>query len=330
MLKFVFVLSIMLSVAACTHAPEPPKVVVDSAMQLYFDYDYDDPDNDGAPRPAPDQARRFVSKKVLRPVNFSGSALPDWVIDVEADPTVAWCGTGGCKLQIWRPEADGAYQKVFDQQVRQWKLKPDKGLWVDLHGTACGSYGADACPFAFAWSPEGYVRASTAFASGPVIRGGPLPQALDDPNGAPEALKGLAEAAQAGCEAAGADMAGEFAVVNRAPDLNGDGVGDWSFDNANSYCVFADDPDYGRTRAFDSCAVMDCVNLLFISEIRSDGVAWKRIDLGRDGYAFRVDKAGFTAVRLEALPGHGYDDDEAPCSAYDLNRCVVTDIEMPK
>ncbi|ESQ79415.1 hypothetical protein [Asticcacaulis sp. YBE204] len=333
MLKPILILSALILLSAYAHVPEPPKVVVDAAMKLYFDYDYSDPDNAEAPRAAPDQTRHFLKLKVLRPVYFTGNSAPDWMIDVDAEPTAAWCGTGGCALQIWRQGASGEYNKVFDQQVREWKLKPRSGerdriLWVDLHGTSCGSFGSDPCPFAFEWSPEGYVEASPEFTTRMVVRGGPLPQAVYGSNlvNAPPPLRQKAESAQAACVSAGADLFGSFAVVNRAPDLNGDGIGEWSFDNASSYCTFPNDVDYLNTQAFDSCTVMECSNVLFLSEKRHDGVHWRRMDLGRALYGFKIEAGGFKLVRITPKPGNDSESDE-PCGSY-LKNCVVEDLPI--
>ena len=328
-------LFVLFALPAWAGSPVPPQVVVDAAMALYFDYDYADPDNAWAPRPAPDQVKRFLQQKVLLPVHFSGQAAPDWMIDVEADPTAAWCGTGGCALQIWTADKNGAYHKVFDQQVRDWKLKPIKGerrrwLWVDLHGSACGSFGADACPFAFEWSPHGQVSASGRFASAPVLRPGPLPQALDHesrPVGAPSDVLALADRQQAVCASAGGDLNGAFRTINHTPDLNGDGVDDWSLDAAGVYCTFLDDIDFAKSRAFDACGAFDCIDQIFLSNQTAQGVAWRRVPLGAGGYVFRITKLGFELLQMEPLPGHEPETDQ-PCSAEYLDICQFIPVDL--
>ena len=304
-------------------------------MDLYFDYDYNDPDNAWAHRPAPDQVQRFLKQKVLIPAAISGQEATDWIIDVDADPTPAWCGTGGCNLQIWTADDQGAYRKVFDQQVRDWKLKRIKGerrpwLWVDLHGSACTSFGADACPFAFEWNRQGRFSASARFASTPTVRPGPLPQPTDfdeERADAPKDLLALADRQQEVCVNAGGDLNGAFRIVNRIPDLNGDGIDDWSFDNAHSYCTFGDDVDFLKSHAFDACARLDCVDQLFLSRQTSQGIHWERISLGTEGYVFRISTSGFQLFRLIPLQGHGAEATEA-CGAALPDYCQLSPVAI--
>ncbi|MDC7681988.1 hypothetical protein PQU92_01800 [Asticcacaulis sp. BYS171W] len=325
-----FVIPLMASAAP----PQPPKIVADAAIRMYFDYDYADPDNAWAPRPKANQTAIFLKKKVLRPVYLSGNAEPDWMIDVEADPQGALCGTGGCPLQIWVKDGDD-YRLVMDKQVREWKLhavqnEKRQWLWVDLHGTACGSFGADECPFAFEWSREGYLMASARYAKASLIHVAALPQAMDnylsDAPDPPAPLAALIATATEACKSRGGELASEQALANRAPDLNGDGIGDWSFDNGWSYCAFPDSEDFAAKRAEDPCGYLDCRTVLFVSIKAANGTKWRQQDIGKEQYAYRVDPAkGFTPVRLIPLDGHK-DNDAEPCGVSTLQFCRIEPI----
>ncbi|HEX4847989.1 MAG TPA: hypothetical protein VFV30_07585 [Novosphingobium sp.] len=92
----------------------------------------------------------------ITPVDINGDRIPDWQVDFK-DLGTAWCGTGGCRYQLWLGRAKGGPVRVFDRRVRAHERKMQNGRIVfefDFHGTYCGETGAEACPGIYAWSPK--------------------------------------------------------------------------------------------------------------------------------------------------------------------------------
>ena len=90
----------------------------------------------------------------VTPVDINGDGIRDWQVDWNM-LGMQWCGTGGCRYQLWLGRKAGPPIKVFDRRVRDRKVVKRKGriLFVfDFHGTHCGGYGAQECPGTFAWN----------------------------------------------------------------------------------------------------------------------------------------------------------------------------------
>ncbi len=91
----------------------------------------------------------------IEPVDIDGDAHPDWQINWKAFGA-GWCGTGGCRYQLWLGRAKGAPQLVFDRQMRGLTIEQRDGRTVfvfDFHGGECGGFGSQACPGEFTWDP---------------------------------------------------------------------------------------------------------------------------------------------------------------------------------
>ncbi len=95
-------------------------------------------------------------RAAIRPVDINRDGIQDWQVDFNAFGS-AWCGTGGCRYQLWLGQKTGSPLRVFDRQVREHQSAERHGRIVfvfDFHGTQCGGFGAEACPGEFTWSPK--------------------------------------------------------------------------------------------------------------------------------------------------------------------------------
>jgi hypothetical protein len=91
----------------------------------------------------------------IQPVDIDGDSHPDWQVDWKTFGA-GWCGTGGCRYQLWLGRKKGGPQLVFDRQMRELTIVPRGGRPVfvfDFHGSECGGFGSQECPGEFAWDP---------------------------------------------------------------------------------------------------------------------------------------------------------------------------------
>ena len=95
-------------------------------------------------------------RAAIRPVDINGDGIQDWEVDFNTFGS-AWCGTGGCRYQLWLGRAKAAPIRVFDRQVREHEAVRRDGRIVfvfDFHGSQCGGFGSEVCPGEFAWSAK--------------------------------------------------------------------------------------------------------------------------------------------------------------------------------
>ncbi|MBN8501437.1 MAG: hypothetical protein J0M19_09840 [Sphingomonadales bacterium] len=92
-------------------------------------------------------------RDAIVPVDINSDGIDDWQINFSPLGS-AWCGTGGCRYQLWLGSAKGLPRLVFDRQMREVTIVKRQGRTVfvfDFHGSQCGGFGAEACPGEFAW-----------------------------------------------------------------------------------------------------------------------------------------------------------------------------------
>ena len=90
----------------------------------------------------------------IKPADINHDGVPDWQVDFDAFGS-AWCGTGGCRYQLWLGQKNGVPRRVFDRQIRtvEHEQRGDQIVFVfDFHGSECGGYGSEACPGEFTWN----------------------------------------------------------------------------------------------------------------------------------------------------------------------------------
>lgn len=346
------VAAMMIAGTAQAGVPTPPPEVLKAAQRLLIDADpIPQPGEIVKPRPDMPDARAvktWLKLGYLRPVKLTPGPRPDWLIDTEraADLGAYYCGTGGCLLQIWG-QAGGGYTKIFDNQVRAYHFRwigRSGRTWMDadFHGSMCGQAGVVACPWGFEWRDDGLGRAgllvSLRFARQPGLHPGPPPQGLDpmndpDASGVPGEIRQLITNQETACQG----WQGTYepgGLVNRLPDLNGDGIDDWSYQGRLAYCNFPRDPADSSGKSTnphadsDPCTVLDCENIVWLSRRDGTGVTWDRAPLdAHHAFALRYSRKGVVLEQLDNLPGVTDDSPDA-CDTFTIETCAETPISL--
>jgi hypothetical protein len=178
----------------------------------------------------PDDRRATPARvgKGIRIVDANADGIADYLFSLEAISSPGWCGTGGCRTQLWLGRRGGAPRKIFDAQVREagFRIFHRRPVFdVDLHGSACHSFGATACPASFAWNKaEGrMVEQRTADGGGTIRLLRPL-ETLD--RAPPLSVQARLSAMIADCRSAGGTAEAQDAAMT-VPDVDGDGLRDW-------------------------------------------------------------------------------------------------------
>lgn len=318
----------------------PPVEVVTSAHRLYFHNIDIAPAH--RPKPKRHQTAKWLKSGVLRRVYLSTQKSPDWVIDVNREPSSWLCGTGGCPLHIYRKGDKGNYIKVFDARLREWSIKEEKSsspyLLADFHGSNCGLSGVNACPFAFEWQEGSGFIESARFTKTVIVRAGALPQAIDalDPRAnhvLPEELSELITEMSSRCikHKGTLDIKG---LVSRTPDLNDDGHRDWMAQFNFATCSYEDASEAVQLAASerDDCEFLVCETVIYLSTKTSNGVQWvSNFKLSNLDFGFEIRPKAplgqqFAPVQIEPKPGHGPDSD-APCTYYEIKNCIIKPLE---
>ncbi len=193
------------------HAP-PPAAVIQAVAKVMRG-------EDGSYRGRP-------PAKMFRAVDVNGDGIPDWIANFEFAPGGGWCGTGGCRQMIFVRQPSNNYQLVFDMQSREFAARSmPRGfrIDVDVHGSNCGSYGADECALSFVWdrAQARFVEApnrhkSTRISAGMLNHTEPL---------VPPAA--AVAAFTSNCPKAKIETGDISEYVFSVPDLDGDGIRDW-------------------------------------------------------------------------------------------------------
>lgn len=210
-----------------------------------------------------DGERMFATQALVTKGYLSGGDAADILINYEAAPSDAYCGTGGCPLEIWVKSDGGPYRKAFDRQVLSYAIQSGRGrVWLsaDVHGVHCGGAGADACSYAFVWrdgvdGDAGYFTAASmneeqdAYAS-PLLQ--PLPFDFDV---APIEITSTIERFEHNCARAKGDGNATDAV-SYGPDLTGDGRREIVFDGRYATCTMRDGTPVAPICFADTCGTI--------------------------------------------------------------------------
>lgn len=92
----------------------------------------------------------------IQPVDINGDGIQDYQVNFTVFGS-AWCGTGGCRYQLWLGRKSGVPLRVFDRQMRDLVIEKRASRTVfvfDFHGSHCGGFGAEACPGEFVWNAK--------------------------------------------------------------------------------------------------------------------------------------------------------------------------------
>lgn len=192
-------------------------------------------------------AFRQAPAAMFRKVDIDGDGRPDWRVDYEKSPNPSFfCGTGGCRTELYQARADGSFRMVFGATVRQFRLSgPAKArlLDVDFHGSVCGGYGVDNCPRRYGWTGEAFLELPDA-KGGTVLNYGPVAATDPAPESLPDGVLAELDRRAGVCKAAGGIYRRDGAASG-IPDIDGDGVRDWVVGTWDS-CGFEDDAPQNR------------------------------------------------------------------------------------
>jgi hypothetical protein len=93
-----------------------------------------------------------LPKTFLRKADLNGDGRADYIVDfsdVVCDAAQSlYCGTGGCNLEIFVAQSDGALKSIFSGRALNYKIQPGAGtkrIRFQLHGSYCGKSGGTLC-----------------------------------------------------------------------------------------------------------------------------------------------------------------------------------------
>ena len=312
--------------------PVPPSEVV-AAITAMLDED--------APRPGPKTIAHWLKDGTLKPVKVTPNAAPDWLIDTNMGFGMGWCGTGGCTIRILSMASDGRYETVFDNQVVDYHLRPVagktySGLDLNFHGALCGLTGSDDCFWGFEYTDDGSghpaLVSSLRYLKAATLMPDTVPQAIDSSSDnvvtLPPVVADLVQRQEAACVKWQGTL-DEDRLVTRLPDLNGDGIEEWTYAGIDAYCTFADlddgSPSPAQTayEAADPCTGLACLSITWLSRREANGaVTWHEADWDQHkshAYLFSPGKPP-VVYEVDGPTGMIREDTDA-CSIFHLNNC---------
>ncbi len=183
-------------------------------------------------RDDPTKPSRIKARKAIRPIDINSDGIMDYQVNWDDLGSAAWCGTGGCRYQLWLSGTSGKPRRVFDQQVRSTSIrKSGKETIFDFqfHGGSCGGFGSQDCPVSFAFDQKigRFDERITPDGNG-ILR---MIDPLDDVRlKRPKAVTDLLAKLHNDCMAKGGEKgedAGALGSVTETPDIDGDGRRDW-------------------------------------------------------------------------------------------------------
>lgn len=171
-------------------------------------------------------------------LDVSADGVADWLLDFDALGDPGWCGTGGCRHQLWVSDGPG-FVLALDAWVVEVASRDggSRTLDVQLHGTHCARPGNAPCVRSLAWSPARKALEEVAGPDGGTLLTGPLFQPVPtDEAGWPEPVRRVRDATVDRCVAAGGDDLEWGWPASSIPDVDGDGARDWAIDESWLYC----------------------------------------------------------------------------------------------
>jgi len=241
----------VLAAAACSlalaeaafAAPKPPQAIWDSTVNQ-LDQEANGPNYEADLEERAPAWMTAPKAAMFTRLDVNGDGIDDWRVDFETAPNPSYfCGTGGCRQEVWVSEPGNSWRRVMGATVRDFKLRRRGGvtrLDLDFHGSSCDGYGVQECPRSYLWDADAGEFVETVGPAGQTwLSGGP--RTLEPPNlesGAPPAVLAGLERMQMQCGINNGyyDPAGG---VTRIPDIDGDGVRDWVIGSAYMSCDYA-------------------------------------------------------------------------------------------
>lgn len=246
---------LILAPACAAGAATPPASIVEEARKAIHEATAGDA--------TPEEIREMpawmfkVPPKMFSKVDLNGDRLSDWQVDYEQAPNPSYfCGTGGCRHVLYAGQADGSVRKVFQNSGGGYVIsgpKDARRLEVNLHGTACGSFGADECLRAWRWDTATNQYVETPNSKGlALLVSGSIPALEPELKDAPPEVKAEVAAREAGCKAFGVEEI-EGILISTIPDINGDGRREWTVGSPYPDCGYEkENPPPGRFTVFAS------------------------------------------------------------------------------
>lgn len=100
-------------------------------------------------------------------VDLDGDGQPDYVLDFQslecAGAYSLFCGSAGCPLSVFL--SSRSWQRVFGTYAQAWSIERSSArpvLVLDLHGSACGRVGVEACQRRLTWNGREFADAPRA------------------------------------------------------------------------------------------------------------------------------------------------------------------------
>lgn len=239
----IIALTVFTPALAAPAVPDSVRQAVQAQIDAVMAPDPEDLDDGGEPYTPPPAV---AGPKMFKRVNINDDGIADWRVDFEQGPNPSYfCGTGGCRQQIYVSNGQGGFDLAMDTQVRLFKLRRGKGqtlLDLDFHGSVCGGFGVDPCPRAYVWSAAGarFVARVDAGANS-FFLGGPVRLTTPPRASLPAEVEAAFADRVARCAAAGRGYPYEEAYLTEVDDLNGDGRADWVIGGSYDGCAYTED-----------------------------------------------------------------------------------------
>ena len=211
------------AVGVASYAKQRTRAAPLTGEKLYIAKIVGNEKSEGRDRVTPARLARAITT-----IDIDHDGIVDYQVDYGKAVRTLWCGTGGCDLELWRGRRGGHPVRVWEEMVRERKIAHRGGEIVfdfDFHGSACGTFGAEACPASFAWDAKAGRMMERATPTGDTTARliDPLPLTRAQ---VPTNILAVAHAATAKCEPDATSDDGDFPVS--IPDIDGDGIRDWS------------------------------------------------------------------------------------------------------
>lgn len=179
-----------------------------------------------------------IPRNMVRAVDVNRDGTADWLIDYAKAGETAWCGSGGCRYQLFVSTGSDSFALAFDEIAHSLRIRPDGRVEVDVYGTYCGSFGADECRRSFVWSAaDAMLMPVVAAGQGSWLFGPLFSPVVTDRKAWPAAIASAVARRSAACDAAGGTLDEADGAIVRSPDLDGDGRADWIIGSPFSACV---------------------------------------------------------------------------------------------
>jgi hypothetical protein len=91
-------------------------------------------------------------RNAVRRIDLNRDGRDDYILDMRdtvcEEMRHAYCGTGGCEVEILVAQRDGSYKSIFSDTIRGYEIRRGRGvrsITFSLHGGYCGKSGPSDC-----------------------------------------------------------------------------------------------------------------------------------------------------------------------------------------